>query len=129
MGMLGVVLRNLFTGPVTRRYPFERRRFFDGSRGKLLFHPEYCEFCGECERACPTGAIELDTAWDTRRQDYSIVWLRRYNPFKCIFCGNCVEACPYGAIELDEEPAAPGYRKEINVDEIPNWQWTEWVAS
>ncbi|MGO0122630.1 4Fe-4S dicluster domain-containing protein [Desulfothermobacter acidiphilus] len=129
MRMVGVVLRNLLRGPVTRHYPDERRTFFTGSRGRLVFAPERCEFCGECERICPARAIELDTAWDTSREDYAIIWLRRYYSFRCIACGSCVEACPYGALHLETEPEAPAYRKRVSVEEIPNWHWSEWVAS
>ncbi|KPJ59759.1 MAG: hypothetical protein AMJ46_09695 [Latescibacteria bacterium DG_63] len=47
---------------------------------------ENCDACGNCVRACPTGASPaLGDGW--RKAD-------------CIFCWNCVEACPIEALTI-----------------------------
>jgi polyferredoxin/Pyruvate/2-oxoacid:ferredoxin oxidoreductase delta subunit len=57
---------------------------------------ENCDRCGNCVRACPTGASPaLGDGW--RKAD-------------CIFCWNCVEACPTGAVTI-------GFGKP-NADEV-----------
>jgi len=49
---------------------------------EVLFWEDRCIGCGDCLKACPTGAIEKESN------------------NKCILCGNCVKACSTGAREL-----------------------------
>ena len=48
-----------------------------------------CTACGNCVRACPTGAMSL-------RSGLAVVEKQR-----CIRCYCCHELCPQGAVELD----------------------------
>ncbi|MEW6243361.1 MAG: 4Fe-4S binding protein [Bacillota bacterium] len=54
-----------------------------------------CDQCGECEKACPTGAIYADG------EAY------RVKPEECIACMACIEACPKGAIWFNQALGAP----------------------
>ncbi len=51
-----------------------------------LFLPEVCDQCGECESACPAGAIEI------KNRAYAI------DPSLCTSCEQCIEACPMGVM-------------------------------
>lgn len=49
-----------------------------------------CDGAGECARACPTGALNVEGSGRSVqvRLDYG----------KCLFCSLCVDACPTGAM-------------------------------
>jgi dissimilatory sulfite reductase (desulfoviridin) alpha/beta subunit len=48
-----------------------------------------CTGCGECARACPDDAVEVEDD------------LARIDRERCIGCGLCVRACPTGAIDSE----------------------------
>ena len=59
--MFPTILKNLFSRPVTRRYPYKDiREPPPGYRGKISFDNKKCDLCGDCGRVCPTKAIEVD---------------------------------------------------------------------
>lgn len=89
--ILGDIFRNLFSRPVTRNYPYERRPDFPGVRGRLMIDGEKCIFCGMCMRKCPSNAITV-----TRKPEAS--W--QFDRFRCIVCGACVEGCPKKCLRL-----------------------------
>ena len=90
--MLPTIIRNLFSTPATRRYPFKDiREPFPGTRGKVHFDMEKCNLCGACARICPANAIIVD------KENKTI----QYDPFACIYCGNCVDSCPKKAISME----------------------------
>ena len=55
-----MTLRSLFGKPETVRYPFEEPEHPAALRGKVVFSPENCIYCGICEKRCPTGAISVN---------------------------------------------------------------------
>lgn len=126
--MIGNVLKNLFSRPVTRLHPLEKREHPVGVRGHLSFEGDKCVFCGDCERACPADAIRLETAWNYGEQgawsdgeEDGLSWVRMYDPLRCILCGRCAEVCCYGAIIIHEDPAPPMIGKEVEQGHVDTW--------
>ena len=96
LGMTKTVLKNLFTGPTTERYPFTPKTFLAGTRGKLDIEIEKCIYCGICQRKCPTAAITVTKEpklWTVKRMS-------------CISCNACVEACPKKCLVLNVKYSA-----------------------
>ncbi|MDR0382165.1 MAG: glycyl-radical enzyme activating protein [Oscillospiraceae bacterium] len=56
----------------------------------ILFQLDKCAGCGQCLRACQTGAISLDAP---NRVDHA----------RCAGCGECAGVCPMGALVLKGE--------------------------
>lgn len=88
--MVGRTLRNLFSRPATRRYPYEIRAPFPGARGTLEFDLESCVFCGLCARRCPAVAITC-----SREDKYFAI-----EQLSCIACGVCVDVCNKNSLTL-----------------------------
>ncbi|MFH1227932.1 MAG: 4Fe-4S binding protein [Planctomycetota bacterium] len=99
--MLSRVIKNLFSKPATRKYPFEVRPPLDGARGKLTFDQAKCDQCGDCQRVCPAGAIEVN------EKEKNLT----YDPFRCVYCWVCAESCLQGAIKTEGLHHAPAYAK------------------
>ena len=87
-------VKNLFSKPATKGYPFEPAKYPQRMRGHINIKIEDCITCGLCARSCPPGAIGVDRAAGT--------WT--INRFDCVQCGSCVQVCPKKCLEL-----APGY--------------------
>lgn len=94
MPMIPVALRNLLSRPATRRYPFEKRQPFTGSRGHVEVDIETCVFCGLCARKCPTVAISVS-------REHKTFALER---MRCISCGICVDTCNKDSLRMELEP-------------------------
>ena len=76
-------IRNLFSKPATRRYPYEIRQRFDGARGTILFNVETCNYCTLCAKRCPAAALTVSREHRT--------WAIEH--LTCIGCNVCVEVC------------------------------------
>ncbi len=107
--LLGSVLKNLFSRPATRRYPYEKREPFADARGHIEFREDKCSFCGACARRCPAAAIVVS------RQPKELT----FDPFRCIICEACAEVCPRSAIEVIASHRSPAYRKGQEVHRPP----------
>lgn len=113
---MALTLRSMFTKPVTRQYPEEKRPVFPGFRGMhaLVRNPETgrekCIACGLCAAICPSQCITIHTAEGPDgtkvAERYEIEALR------CIYCSFCVEACPVGAIVLTEHYEYADYSRD-----------------
>jgi NAD-dependent dihydropyrimidine dehydrogenase PreA subunit len=57
-----------------------------------IINSERCDGCGDCVRACPTGALQMVA---------SVAVL--VAPDRCRYCANCEELCPQRAINLPYE--------------------------
>lgn len=120
--MVGNVLRNLFNRPATRPYPVEPREPFAGTRGRIEFIAEKCDFCGDCERACPSQAVVLDTVLEeTRGPNRELTWVRIYKPYRCIMCNRCVEVCPYDALAVKPDHGPPATELADRYDKVESW--------
>lgn len=101
-GVISLILRNLFSKPVTRKYPFEKRAPFPTARGHIVFaRMKDCVFCGLCMRNCPANAIKVDKASKTNTLE----------PFRCIQCVMCIEVCPKKVIDVLPDYTKPEYEK------------------
>lgn len=95
------VLRNLFSKPATRLYPYVKREYPARTRGQIGIDIDACIFCGICSKKCPTGAIAVDRAaksWSIRR-------------FGCIQCGECTSVCPKKCLTMLNDYTVPGPEK------------------
>jgi len=101
MNFTGTVLKNLFSKPATRLYPFEPREYTERTRGRVEIDIDSCIFCGMCQRKCPTGAITVnknDKTWKIER-------------FNCVQCACCVKNCPKKCLFMAKEYTEPGADK------------------
>jgi ech hydrogenase subunit F len=108
--MLPTILKNLFSRPATRRYPFKDiREPFPGYRGRIYWDVGKCDLCGDCARVCPSEAIKVSLG------NSQIT----YDPFKCIYCGTCVETCLPRAISQDKYYTKPAATKGVETISVP----------
>ena len=78
-------------GVVTTNYPAEEYLPFDGYLGAPVLDPSKCTFLRECERVCPTEAIN------------KVEGLLQIDLSRCIFCGACARACQNGAMSMSKD--------------------------
>ena len=92
---------------VTQKYPenHAQLKMFDNFKGELtLIHDENnqhsCTACGNCERKCPNGTIEIISSRVQGEDGRSKRVLDKYiyHLDMCTFCGLCVPACEEHAI-------------------------------
>jgi len=88
--LISNILKNAFSRPATRPYPFQRRQRPEGTRGHLDIEIDKCIFCGICAKKCPSNAIEVSR--DPKN------W--KFNRYACIVCAYCVEACPKKCLSM-----------------------------
>jgi ech hydrogenase subunit F len=108
--MFPTIIKNLFSRPATRRYPFKDiREPFPGYRGRIYWDVSKCDLCGDCARVCPAEAIEVSPG------NSQIT----YDPFKCIYCGTCVQTCLPMAISQDKYYTKPAAAKGVETISVP----------
>ncbi len=118
---LFIVLKYAFKKPITIRYPEQRRKLPERSRGRHYLTKwedglERCVGCELCAIVCPSQAIYVKPAQNDPEQPNSHG--ERYatdfqiNMLRCIYCGYCEEACPTGAIILSNEFELSAYDRE-----------------
>jgi NADH-quinone oxidoreductase subunit I len=118
---LMIVMKYAFKRPVTIRYPEEKRKLPERSRGRHYLTKwedglERCVGCELCAIVCPSQAIYVKAAENhpinehSRGERYASDF--QINMLRCIYCGYCEEACPTGAIILSNEYELSGYSRE-----------------
>jgi NADH-quinone oxidoreductase chain I len=99
LGVLPKLFKNLFSKPMTIRFPHESIPISEGYRGEQAYDMDKCNSCGLCAKICPNRAIEMVEA----SKEYKDMWPKTYPKIdigKCCFCGLCGDICPKGAIRL-----------------------------
>lgn len=104
MFMLGTILKNFFTGPVTRMYPFKKREPFQDAKGSLKIDIDTCTFCTLCQIKCPSQCIQVDR--NEKR------WT--LDPFSCVYCGICVDVCPVNCLYQETSYRPAVFTKSID---------------
>lgn len=114
---LRLTLSRLFTRPVTKRYPKEKREAAFGFRGlhALSRNPvtgeAKCVGCGLCVAVCPSKCIYLYTSEGPDHK--KIVDRYEIEVLRCVYCGFCMEACPYSAVLLTQHYEYSNYSREV----------------
>ncbi|MEG6571299.1 4Fe-4S dicluster domain-containing protein [[Clostridium] cellulosi] len=101
---LTVALKNIFSKPATRNYPFEKRAPYKNQKGHISININDCIFCGLCGRKCPVNAIEVNRTEGTWQIDR----------FKCIMCLACTESCPKKCLSVEPIYTAPANEKKTD---------------
>lgn len=72
-----------------------------GFRGKVVYDRENCIGCQQCDKICPTRAIE----WLPEEKKVKVFMAR------CCFCAQCVDVCPVNTLAMTEEFLMSSYDK------------------
>jgi NADH-quinone oxidoreductase chain I len=99
LGILIKLFQNLFSKPMTVKFPHESIPIPDGYRGEHAYDIDKCISCGLCVNICPNRAIEMVEA----PKEYKDKCPKTYPKIdlgKCCFCGLCEDICPKNAIYL-----------------------------
>jgi formate hydrogenlyase subunit 6/NADH:ubiquinone oxidoreductase subunit I len=93
--MLSDVTAALVRGPITEKYPFERREAPERLRGMLQWDWQNCTGCGLCAKDCPAEAIDMIVLDKQSRQ-----FVMRYNIDRCTYCAQCVASCRQNCLSM-----------------------------
>lgn len=103
---LAITMRNLFRGPMTVKYPYEKLELPERARWAVA--PKYddagahkCTACLTCVKVCPDHILDLE--FTTAEDKTKHIEHFRYEVGACMMCGLCVEACPFDAILMSHE--------------------------
>ncbi|RLB92634.1 MAG: NADH-quinone oxidoreductase subunit I [Deltaproteobacteria bacterium] len=98
-GIVSRLAKNLFSKPMTVRFPFEAIPIAEGYRGEHHYDIDKCISCGLCAKICPNRVIEMIEAPEAYREKYPKKYAK-IDLGKCCFCALCQDICPKGAIKL-----------------------------
>jgi len=102
LGIFKRVVHNLFSKPMTVRFPQESIPIPDGYRGKHHFDKDTCISCRLCSVVCPNNAIEMIPAPEHLKKTYGKTY-PKVDLGKCSFCGLCEDICPTNSLQLTKD--------------------------
>ncbi len=91
------LFKSLLGKPATVRYPAEKPKVYERTRGHIEIDIDACIHCGICQRRCPANAIEVqkaDLLWSIQRM-------------RCVQCNACVEVCPKKCLAMRPDYTTP----------------------
>lgn len=115
-----VTFKHIFRRPVTTQYPEQRLVPSKRIRGnELVWNSVKCVVCTSCAKACPQGAIRMETSIDPSNPSRPSMARIEVDMGYCIQCGMCVESCPYGALFMGYAYERAKYRRSelVQADE------------
>jgi formate hydrogenlyase subunit 6/NADH:ubiquinone oxidoreductase subunit I len=102
LGIIKKLFQNLFSKPMTVRFPHESIPIPKGYRGKHQFDKDTCISCKLCANICPNNAIEMKPAPEKFQDSYSKVY-PEVDLGKCCFCRLCEDICPTHSLQLTDD--------------------------
>lgn len=104
--LLGMVTtsKHLTRHAITIQYPKERWEIPARSRGMVVLLTDHetgklnCTSCLLCEKACPSGAIDIEVIKDEKKKRHLQEFVVDFQ--KCCLCGLCEESCNFAAIKM-----------------------------
>lgn len=103
MNFTRTALKNFFSRPATRNYPFEERKYPERYRGRVAINIDDCIMCGLCMKKCPADAITVDRehkTWSIQRMS-------------CVQCSLCVNGCPKKCLSMEQHYSEPAAEKTV----------------
>lgn len=96
-----ILLRNVFSKPMTVKFPWESIELPEGYRGEHSYDIDLCTSCGLCGKICPNKAIEMVKVPAKYEENYPKQY-PKIDLAKCCFCALCQDICSKGAIKLTQ---------------------------
>ncbi len=118
MSVLREMIENLFSRPVTIRYPGTKVPIPGTFRGRVANRDDMCIGCSKCSLVCPAQVITMiEGPRDVEFKGKTIARKKRpqVDLYKCIRCGLCERHCPTGSIRLEQEHAGTGTGRDVMV--------------
>jgi Ni,Fe-hydrogenase III small subunit/Pyruvate/2-oxoacid:ferredoxin oxidoreductase delta subunit len=100
--MFNIITKSLKTGVLTETNPFDTQASF----GFPVVDFPRCTACGDCARACPTGAIGVSAAPAPGLTTLTVSYAA------CIQCRACVDACGEQVIGVARDVEVAAYTRE-----------------
>jgi len=77
----------------------------------------FCIMCGDCVKACPTGALDASLAETVEMGEWAFPWRMEIDPAACLefagtTCRMCESACEWSAIRFRP---------------VPGFRWEAWI--
>jgi NADH-quinone oxidoreductase subunit I len=100
-----ITSKHLGKHAITIQYPGQKWQMPERSRGIVVLLSDKesgelnCTSCMLCQRACPTGAIRIDSPRDEVTKKRTLKGFTVDHGL-CCFCGLCEEACNFCAIKM-----------------------------
>jgi len=99
VGTMWVLVKGLFSRPMTIRFPDEAIPMPARYRGEQELDIHKCISCGLCQEVCPNKAIEMVKLPEPYTQKYPKTY-PRIDLRKCCFCALCQDICPKGCLNM-----------------------------